>query len=224
MVESSRMVQKFLFICGILSSPLYVGTDLLGGILLKDYDFISQYISELSAIGTPSRSLVIPLYIVYDILMIAFGLGVLAAANRKHALHLTGGFLIGFAGVGFVGLFFPMHPRGVEATFTDTIHQIIAGVTVLFILLAIGSGATRSGATVYGKRFRLYSTGTLFILLTLGALPFLGAAQIVSEQPTPWVGLIERIVAYIYLLWVMVLAIVLLRIKKMSNVIYSSEA
>ncbi|MFX0087084.1 MAG: DUF998 domain-containing protein [Candidatus Hodarchaeota archaeon] len=218
------MLQKFLFICGILSSLLYVSTDLLGGILLEDYDFVSHYISELSAIGVPSRSLVIPLYIAYDILMIAFGLGVLIAANRKHALHLTGGLLIGFAGVGFVGLFFPMHPRGVEATFTDTIHQIIAGVTVLFILLAIGSGTIESGATAYGKKFRLYSAGTLLILLMLGVLPFLEAAQIVTGQSTPWVGLIERIIAYIYLLWVIMLAIILLRIQETSKLNEKCEA
>jgi hypothetical protein len=217
------MFQKLLLICGILSSPLYIGTDIIGGILLEGYDFISQYISELSAIGAPSRSLVIPLYIAYDILVIAFGLGVWVAASRKHALHITGGLLIGFAIVGLLGLFFPMHPRGVEATFTDTIHQIVAGVTVFFILLAIGSGATRSGAITYGKRFRLYSIGTLLTLLALGALPFLGAAQVVAGKPTPWVGLIERVVAYIYLLWVMMLAIVILRAEKRLNLIDSNE-
>jgi heme A synthase len=217
------MFQKLLLICGILSSPLYIGTDILGGILLEGYDFVSQYISELSAIGAPSRSLVIPLYIAYDILMIAFGIGVWTAASRKNALRLTGGMLIGFTVVGLVGLLFPMHPRGVEATFTDTIHQIVAGVTVVFILLTIGSGATRSGATAYGKRFRLYSIGTLLILLVLGVIPFLSATQVVTGNPTPWVGLIERVIAYIYLLWVMILAIVIFRAEKRSNLINRNE-
>jgi len=58
-----------------------------------------------------------------------------------------------------------MHQRGVEATLTDIMHIILTTVTVLFILLQIGFGAT-----AFGTRFRLYSTGTLLVVVVFGAL------------------------------------------------------
>jgi hypothetical protein len=145
--------------------------------------------------------------------VIAFGLGVWGY-SRKRAQRFTGGLLVGYAVVGLVQVsFFPMHLRGAEATFTDTMHSILAGVTVLLILLAMGFGAI-----AYGKRFRLYSIGTLLTLLVLGAvLGFVGGAQIAAQgfiAPPQWFGVIERITVYGFLLWVLVLAIVLLRAEK----------
>jgi len=209
-IKDSSILRRVLLVCGILASLVYVGTDILGGLSYEDYDFTSQYISELNAIGAPSSSLVAPLYLVHNILVIAFAFGVWAAANRKPALRFTGGLLAAYAVLGAVGvLFFPMHPVGAEATLTDTVHQIIAAVTVLFILLMLGFGAT-----AFEKRFRLYSIGTILVYLVLGILPFLGVAQVEAGQPTPWVGLVERIMVYGYMLWVAVLAIVLWRAEK----------
>jgi len=45
------MVRKLLLICGILSSLLYVGTDILAAMLYEGYSYTSQSISELGAIG-----------------------------------------------------------------------------------------------------------------------------------------------------------------------------
>ena len=206
-IKDSSILRRVLLVCGILSSLLYVGTDILGGMLYGDYDFTSQYISELGAIGAPSRSLVFPLYLIHDVLVIAFALGVWVAAGRKSSLHFTGGLLVAYAVVGAVGvLFFPMDPVGSEATFANTVHQIIAAVTVLFILLMLGFGAR-----AFGRWFQLYSIGTILVYLVLGILPFLGVAQVEAGQPTPWVGVVERIMVYGYMLWVAVLAIVLLR-------------
>jgi hypothetical protein len=66
MVETARMLRNLLLICGILSSLLYVGTDILAGTLWEGYSFTSQAVSELSAIGAPTRPLVVPLYLAYD--------------------------------------------------------------------------------------------------------------------------------------------------------------
>jgi hypothetical protein len=213
MVETGRMLRNLLLICGILSSLLYVGTDILGGMLWEGYSFTSQFVSELSAIGAPSRPLVVPLFIIYDVLFFAFGWGVWGLAGQKRALRFIGGLLVGMGVINFVAVFFPMHLRGAEVTFTDIMHATLAGVTVLFILLMLGFGAT-----AFGKWFRLYSIGTLLTLLVIGAFPWLGGAQLVVQQPTPWAGVTERIMIYGYLLWVVVLAIVLLRAEKEGGI------
>jgi hypothetical protein len=102
--------------------------------------------------------------------------------------------------------FAPMHLRGVEFTLTDTMHIVLAMVTVLLMLLAIGFGAA-----AFGKRFRLYSIATMVILVAFGALTGLDAPRIAANLPTPWVGVWERINIGVFLLWVVILAIALLR-------------
>jgi hypothetical protein len=206
------MVRKALLLCGILSSLFYVGTDVLGAMRYEGYSTTSQTISELAAVGSPVKPLVDPLFVAYDVLLIAFGLGVWGAAGRKRALRLIAGLLIAIGVIGFAWPFAPMHPREVLAmgggTLTDTMHIVLANVTVLFILVVIGFGTA-----AFGKQFRLYSIGTILILLAVGVLVGLDGPRLVANLPTPWLGVMERINVYGYLLWVMVLAIALLRIE-----------
>jgi preprotein translocase subunit SecG len=146
------------------------------------------------------------------VLFIAFALGVWGAASRKRALRFIGGLLVGLGVINFVAIFTPEHLGEAAATLANTIHITLAGVTSLLILLQIGSGAF-----AFGKRFRLYSVGTLLTLLVVGALAGQSGAQIVAGQPTPWFGVTERILIYGYMLWVAVLAVVLLQAEKGAN-------
>jgi hypothetical membrane protein len=99
------MSRKAWLICGAISSLLYVGADLLAAALYPGYhSFTSQAISELAAVGAPTKGLVEPLLIVYDILIIAFGVGVWRSAGRKRALRLVGGLLVGIGVVGLVAM------------------------------------------------------------------------------------------------------------------------
>ena len=101
-----------------------------------------------------------------------------------------------------------MHLRGEQPTLTDTMHIVLAIVTVLLMLLAIGFGTA-----AFGKRFRLYSILTIVILCAFGALTFRDAPRITANLPTPWIGLWERINIGVFLLWVAVLAIALLPVR-----------
>lgn len=204
------MTRKALLVCGILSSVLYVGTDVLAAIWYGDYhSFTSRAISELGAIGAPTKQLVDSLMIVYDLLLVAFGVAVWRSPGRKRALHLVGGALIGIATVGRVTP--SMNLRGTGNISDDLPHIALTGLTVLFILLAIGSGAS-----LYGRRFRLYSFGTLLTVLLFGAWTGFEGGRIAAQQPTPWLGLTERICIGAYLLWVLMLAVTLLRAPKKS--------
>jgi hypothetical protein len=201
------MGRKLLLVCGIVASLLYVATTIMAAMVWEGYSSASQTVSELFAIGAPSRPLVIPLFLTYSVLMIAFGFGVWGSAGQKRALRVVGGLLIGREVLGIVGtLFAPIHLRGVEGTLTDTMHAIITGVGVLFYLLIIGFGAT-----AFGKRFRLFSIGTLLVLVVFGTLSGLDGPRLAANLPTPWMGVWERINIYVTMLWIMVLAIALLR-------------
>ncbi|MDQ3909867.1 MAG: DUF998 domain-containing protein [Thermoproteota archaeon] len=202
-------LQKVLLICGIIASLFYGAIDIIGGIVWHGYSFASQAISELTAIGAPTRQLLAPLYPIYSLLMIAFGLGVLILAGQRHMLLFIGVLqvIIGFVGLAWMP--FPIHMRGVEPTFTDAMHSTFAGVQTLFILSSIGLGTV-----AYGKRFDYYSIGTLVTLLACGSLTFAIAGQLVPQQLGTWFGLLERITVYGYMVWVIVLAIVLIRVER----------
>jgi len=200
------MTRRALLVCGMVSSLLYIATDVLGAVRWDGYSYTSQSISELMAIGAPSRPLVVPLLLTYDFLVIAFALGVWGSAGRKRALRVVAGLLVGYGVVGLAGPFAPMHQRGVKGTLTDTLHITITIVLVFFILLAIGFGTN-----AFGRRFRLYSVGTILILVGFGALTGLDGPRLAANLPTPWMGVYERINVFGFLLWVAVLAVGLLR-------------
>ncbi len=200
------MVRKVLLICGIVSSLLYVAMNIVGAMQFEGYDSASQAVSELFAIGVPSRPVWVLLGIVYQVLVIAFGWGVWASAGRNRALRVVGGLLLAYGVVGLAAPFFPMHMRGAGVTLTDTMHKILTMVTVLLMLTAIGFGAA-----AFRKWFRFYSIATIVILLVFGVLTGLDAPRIEANLPTPWVGVTERINIGVFLLWVVVLAVALLR-------------
>jgi hypothetical protein len=176
----------------------------IGGLQFPGYDWLSQTVSELSAIGAPSRPLWVALGLVYDVLMIAFGMGIRAAAGANRSLRIAGVLLIAFGAIGFAWP--PMNPRGVPFGANDAGHIAFAAVAVLLMLSAIGFGAA-----ALGRRFRVYSIATLGVHLIFGALAWLDAPRIAQNLPTPWAGVTERVNIAVFLLWVAVLAVATLR-------------
>jgi hypothetical protein len=109
------MTRKTLLSSGIAAAVLYVVMDAIGAWWFPGYSYTSQAISELSAVGAPSRPFMVSCGWLYDALLVAFGVGVWRA-GRRPALRTTARALIGIALVGFVWTFFPMHVRGVAPT------------------------------------------------------------------------------------------------------------
>ena len=72
----SNGLQKLLLASGILAFIFYLGTDLLAGKILSGYSFSSQSMSDLGAVGSPTRPLVVTFNIFASIFLISFGVGV----------------------------------------------------------------------------------------------------------------------------------------------------
>lgn len=191
-----------LLICGILSSILYIAADLIASMIYKNYSCISQCFSELQAVGAPTRPLIVILMSIYNLLIILFALGIILTDKRKRAL-ITGIMFIGYAVSGQVTtLFYPMHMRGVEANLSDTMHANLTFVFVFFTLLFMGFAAT-----LYGKRFAVYTIITVLILCIFGALAGMDGSLMAADMPTPLLGVKERINIYASLLWILILAV-----------------
>jgi hypothetical protein len=204
------MMRRILLVCGIVSSLLYVAMNVVVAAQWPGYNSASQTISELSAIGAPTRALWVALAIPYTLLVAAFGWGVRSAADGNRPLRITGWLLLiyGISGVGWP--LAPMHLREAlaagGASATDTVHIAYATGTVAIMLLAMSVGAT-----AFGRRFRLYSFISLAILLVFGAMTFRDAPSVEANLPTPFIGVWERINVGVFLLWTIVLAANVLR-------------
>lgn len=206
-------LQQFLITCGVLASLLYVATDLIGGLLHPGYSFTSQMVSELMAVGAPSERIVDPLFLSYGVLMGAFGIAVAREGKgRSRGLQIAGLLIIAYAISGFTGpTLFEMHPRGSSALASDVPHIILTAVLVLLQLLTIAFAAF-----ALGRRFRAYSMATMLLVIGLGVATAPMGDRLAAGLPTPYLGIIERILIYAALLWFAVLAIALVQ-RRHSN-------
>jgi hypothetical protein len=206
--EDAMLLRRILLAGGVLASLLYVAADVLAAICYPAYhSFTSRAISELMARGAPTERLVDPLFLAYGVLAIGFGIGVWMSAGPRRLLRVLGGLQIAYALVGLPGpVLFEMNLRGTGEAGDDVLHIAVTGVLVLLILSQLVVGAF-----VHGRRFRVYTLATLVILIVAGGLSALEGRHLAAGEPTPWLGILERINIGGYLLWVVVLAISLLR-------------
>lgn len=208
-------VRRLCLICGILSSVLYVAVNIIVPTQWESYNIASQTVSELSAIDAPTRMLWSVLCTPYTILAIAFAWGVWKSAEGNRPLRIAGALLLAYGGLGILWPFAPMHLRETLAaggsTFSDTMHLTLGAVTEVFYLLALAFAAA-----ALGKAFRLYSIATFVVLFVFGILTFVDAPGVALNQPTPLLGIWERINIGVFLLWVVVLAVKLLPGKKVT--------
>ena len=214
------MARKFLLFCGVFASLLYIAMNIFIPPLYEAYNWVTQTVSELSAVHGPTRPLWFVLGIIYTLLVAAFGWGIFKLAGEKRSLRIVG-ILMFFHGV--LGLTWsPMHQREVLATgggtFTDTWHLVMATVTVLLMFLSIGFGAA-----ALGKGFRFYSIATIIIFIVFGVLTFVEAPNVDKNGPTPYIGLWERINIAAFMVWMLVFSNILLRREKKSSLNISNK-
>ncbi|HEX3206385.1 MAG TPA: DUF998 domain-containing protein [Propionibacteriaceae bacterium] len=195
------MMNKVLLMAGIAAVVVYVIGDLLSSLLYDGYSYIDQWISELSAFGSPVRPLMVTVILIHDVLLVAFGVGVLRVSRRK-SLSWVGGLLIA---IGVSGLpthtVWAMSSRNMESGFNDTMH---ATLSVVFGVLLIAAMAL--SAVAYPGWFRVYSLATIAVVIGFGMASSF-AIQGIEQTDTPWAGGFERINAYAYFAWLIVLAV-----------------
>ncbi|TCZ66934.1 DUF998 domain-containing protein [Flaviaesturariibacter aridisoli] len=207
--RAARLRQAALW-SGILASLLYVAINVIVPPHWPGYNSAAQTVSELSAIGAPTRVLWNVLATPYTLLMLAFGWVVWASAGYNRRLRSTGILLLAYAALGICWPFAPMHLREALAAggggITDTLHITLGVVTQALFFCALGFAA---GAL--GRGFLYYSLFSFLLLLVFGTLTFLDAPALARNLPTPLIGVWERINIGVFLLWVVVLALQLLR-------------
>jgi Protein of unknown function (DUF998) len=211
---AGRTATRWLLACGIASSILYAAMLTFVPMHWAEYSSAAQTVSELSAIDAPTRSLWVASGVVWTLLYVAFGSGVVLSARDSRALRAAGSIIM-LCGV-FGAFWPPMHQREVLAaggrTLTDTLHIAWTIVNGILTLLVMGFG----GAAL-GKRFRSYSIATMLTLVAAGAVASLDGARVDANLPTPWIGVWERINIGAWLLWIAALSVMLLRSRETAR-------
>ena len=202
-----HLVRQALLMCGILSTLLYINTDLMGVLWYPGYSFTSQAISELMAKGAPSERFVDPLFLIYGVLVAAFAIGIFLVADKQRELRISAALLLAYAVIGFTGpTMFEMSPRTLGYASSNIPHIVLTGVLSLLLLVSIGFGGFS-----FGGRFRVYSFVTLLIAIVFGAATAPYAVRLARNQPTPGMGIVERVDIYATLVWVIAFSMALLR-------------
>lgn len=209
--NDTAALRKALLTCGILSAVWYVAINVFVPARYEGYDLFSMTVSELSAIGAPTRIIWVLLAMPYPLLLLFFGWAVLGSAGGSRNLQIAGSLIIVYSVFNFYWP--PMHQRQVIAagggTLTDSMHIAWAVMTLIFNMLLMGFGAAACN-----KPFRWYTVSTWIIFIVFGILTFIASPGIEANLPTPYIGLWERINIAVFLLWLILFAINILRKNK----------
>jgi hypothetical protein len=209
-LRNSPATRRALLASGLASSLLYPAIDLLAGLSYEGYSFYSQTISELGAIGAPHPPWLLPVFLTYTLLVVTFAVAVILegrGGNRK--VGRIGWMLLGYMVVGSGTSIFPVHVRG-TAVFADELPHIVTGLAAIAVIVA----TMAAGSVALGKGFRNFSWTMIATLLLFGALTVPFGMKLAAREPTPGIGVVERLAYYSIIVWIAGLSVALLRRAK----------
>ena len=214
------MNNKITFLIGIVGVSLFVVSSILGGFLIENYNELSQYISESYAINTEyGKILRIFGYIPSGILITLFCfLGVRYFQPSKLLK-------IGFYGIGiFYGLatvvvgIFPCdsgcNKELIDPSSSQLIHDFVGLLTYLFVpvfMILIGLGLKKSSNN---NTFSLQS-------IVFGAISILFVYILVSNSNSEYIGLYQRMIESVFVIWIVFCAFVIKNKKPAGNNVYN---
>lgn len=203
--EHGVSLRRLLLTCGIVGAALYPLSDIFATTRYPGFSYRDQAVSELFAIGAPTSALVVPLFTLSSSLLFLFAIGIwMSADGRRWVRPMAVMMALNMIDALILWNVFPMHMRGQQPTFTDTMHGLLA--IDPFLLAAV-----IMGAIAFRGRFRVYTVTTIVFTTVLAIISMSFVSAVIANQPTPWMGATERAAQYATNLWYAVLAVLLLR-------------
>ena len=202
--ERAFSMRRVMVASGIVGAVIYPLADIFAATRYPGFSYRDQAVSELFAIGAPTSDLVVSLFTASSTLLFLFAIGIWMSANGRGLVKAVA-ILMALNTINALVLwnFFPMHMRGQEQTFTDTMHGLLA---IDPFLLA----ATVLAAIAFRGRFRVYTIATITFTTLLIVFSISSIRAFMAHEPTPWMGLAERAGQYATNVWYAVFAAMLL--------------
>ena len=182
-------------LAGLAAVLTYAATVLIGGWLTPGYSHLDQPVSALFALGAPYALPVSAAFILYNLLLIGFGAGLLGALRGPAAMILANG------AIGIAIEFFPMDAPGAPVSAAGLIHIVLAAGLVATCTLAMALAAIG-----WYRQRRIAPASVTAALLIVMLAAGLVAAQ-AATGGAPFLGLFQRLTIGAYLLWIALLAV-----------------
>jgi Protein of unknown function (DUF998) len=193
---------------GPAAALVYTIAVVVGGAVTPGYSHIRDHVSTLLQAGSDNGPVLIPPFLLYNLLTMAMGVTLVAMARNATRPSTRLGMLAGIAlmaegTTGAAILAFPQDPIGAAATPTGLTHIALAGVSSLLTMVAIGLAGAWFVGTPERRPLARYSFATLAVVFVGG-----GIAAIATANLDPWMGLYERIAIFGFVQWLLVVGIV----------------
>src|SRR4051794_34447244 len=160
------------------------------------YRRTEQMVSELFAVGSPGHHVLVVFAVIYTLLCVAFGIGVLMSATGNRRLQVGGSLLTAYGLWNIAGVFFPLTLNDDRSV---PMHIVATNVQLTLMIAAMCFIA----ASFHGW-MRVYSLASLATSLVMGMMAFAAA-----PGPNLLLGIGERISIGAFLAWIVALAVVL---------------
>jgi hypothetical membrane protein len=184
----------------IAAAAIYVGATAAGSLLDPTYSQLRQHVSDLTATGASTSPDLAPLYILYNLLVLAFAVNLTIAFNHGRLFQLGLALLAANAIAGVLMVtFFAEDLGGTPKTLAGTGHLIFASVSSIAIVIGsfvYGFGFRRLGRPWRAVSVLSFGVGILFIL----AAPF---AVMTTAANSDLAGLAERAAIAPFIVWLL---------------------
>jgi len=195
-------MNRFFQSAGILAPVVYVATVVIGGAMTPGYDHFAQPVSALFETGALHAAPISAAFVLYNVLLLIFGIGLLADRKLNAPMARLGASMILLNGLfGVLIELTPMDAQGTPVTIPGIVHMVLAGFLVLTCMVAMGAMACDWHRRRKHTAFKTVTIALLSLMLASGALAAMAAAQ-----NWPLMGLYQRLTIGSYLIWVAALA------------------
>ena len=197
-VQIIRIVSLF----GIIAGVFYFLHIIFGRIYYNGYDPLSQAISDLTALNSPSKKIASIFSFIYGILNIIFVIGFYKFFKWKinKTISFGSGVFCIMALISFLGYtFFPLSEAGYAGTFQDIMHVFVTITVVIFTIITIILFSIGFLKTKNHKCIGIISIITFMFLIT--------GAILINILPNEYFGLAERINVYTVIIYTGILSL-----------------
>jgi hypothetical membrane protein len=199
-------------VLGVLAALAYICAVIVGGHSYPGYSHLYNSVSELTGSDAPRLPLVQALFALYNASLMACGVRLytsfrfVGASTTEGARHgrAASALLVVIAALGFSMYFCPQDPRAADLTLPGTLHLILAGVTAVLTMVAMGLVAREAGRNPRLRKLRWHSGLSLAVTFISGGV---GAAALTQKAALG--GLCERFTIGCFIQWFVVLAVAL---------------
>ncbi len=199
-------VQAVLAICGIAGPVLFAVVIVILAALRPGYSHLSGTISGLGAVGAPNAVFVTADFVVLGALLVAFAVGLHRGIGEGRGSRV-GPALLAVGGVGFVLWGFPADFEDPQS-FTALVHGI--GGFIAFALIVAPFFVSRRLRRVDAWRdLSSYSLVTGVVAVPV----FVVSLILIGVEDSSIIGAVQRLFFGVLLLWVVILAVRLLRLS-----------